>query len=184
VPPGDLGAWQAAPANPATLGKAGVSFALTANGLKDVKTFRSMVAKAIARGLSEDAALAAVTTTPARLLGETGRLGVIAPGAIANLTVTRGPLFGESSKVREVWVDGARYEVTKDETAPKGDWNVDWGHGPHALFVKTDPDTTVRLVVGADTLKGSNVRVDGTRLRFTMQHGTEPAEDFDLVARN
>jgi imidazolonepropionase-like amidohydrolase len=180
----ELRHWQAAPANPATLAKAGVTFSLTANGLKDVKTFRSMVAKAIARGLTEDQALAAVTTNPARLLGVSGRLGVIAPGAIANLTVTRGPLFSETSKVREVWVDGARYETAKDETTPKGDWKIDWGHGPHALTVSADKDTTVKLVVGADTIRATGVRLEGERIRFTMQRGSEPAEDFDLTARN
>jgi imidazolonepropionase-like amidohydrolase len=180
----ELRHWQAAPANPAALAKAGVSFSLTANGLKDVKTFRSMVAKAIARGLTEDQALAAVTTNPAKLLGLSGKLGVIAPGAIANLTVTRGPLFGEASKVREVWVDGARYEAAKDETTPKGEWKIDWGHGPHALTVNADKDTTVKLVVGADTIKASNVRLDADRVRFTMQRGSEAPEDFDLAARN
>ena len=180
----ELRHWQAAPANPAVLAKAGVAFALTANGLKDVKTFRAMVAKAVARGLSEDAALAAVTTTPARLLGVSGRLGVIAPGAIANLTVTRGPLFSESSKVREVWVDGSRYEVTKDESSPKGEWSIQWGRTAHALVVKTEPDTSVRLVVGNDTLQARGARMDGTRLRFSVQRGSEPAEDFDLTARN
>jgi imidazolonepropionase-like amidohydrolase len=180
----ELRQWQAAPANAAALAKAGVTFSLTANGLKDVKTFRSMVARAIARGLSEDQALAAVTTNPAKLLGLTGKLGVIAPGAIANLTVTRGPLFGESSKVREVWVDGARYETSKDETSPKGEWSIDWGHGPNALTVSADKDTTVKLVVGADTIKATGVRLEGERIRFTMQRGGEPAEDFDLAARN
>jgi imidazolonepropionase-like amidohydrolase len=180
----ELRHWQAAPANAATLAKAGVSFSLTANGLKDVKTFRSMVAKAIARGLTEDQALAAVTTNPARLLGVSGKLGVIAPGAIANLTVTRGPLFGEGSKVREVWVDGARYETAKDETTPKGEWKIDWGHGPHALTVSADKDTTVKLVVGADTIKATGVRLESDRIRFTMQTGSEPAEDFELVAKN
>jgi imidazolonepropionase-like amidohydrolase len=180
----ELRHWQAAQSNPATLAKAGVTFTLTANGLKDVKTFRSMVAKAIARGLTEDQALAAVTTNPARLLGVTGKLGVIAPGAIANLTVTRGPLFGESSKVREVWVDGARYEAAKDETTPKGDWKIDWGKGPHALTVNADKDTSVKLVVGSDTVKATNVRLEGERIRFTMQRGSEAAEDFDLTARN
>jgi imidazolonepropionase-like amidohydrolase len=143
-----------------------------------------MVAKAIARGLTEDQALAAVTTNPAKLLGVSGKLGVIAPGAIANLTVTRGPLFGENSKVREVWVDGARYEAAKDETTPKGDWKIDWGHGPHALSVSADKDTTVKLVVGADTIKATGVRLEGERIRFTMQRGSEPAENFELVARN
>jgi len=180
----ELRAWQAAPANAATLAKAGVTFSLTSNGLKDVKTFRSMVTKAIARGLSEDQALAAVTTNPAKLLGLSGKLGVIAPGAIANLTVTRGPLFSESSKVREVWVDGARYETNKDESTPKGDWLIDWGHGPHAFTVSVDKDTTAKLVVGSDTVRATNVRLEGERIRFTMQHGSEPAEDLDLTARN
>ena len=180
----ELRAWQAAPANAATLAKAGVTFSLTSNGLKDVKTFRSMVTKAIARGLSEDQALAAVTTNPAKLLGLSGKLGVIAPGAIANLTVTRGPLFSESSKVREVWVDGTRYETNKDESTPKGDWLIDWGHGPHAFTVSVDKDTTAKLVVGSDTVRATNVRLEGERIRFTMQHGSEPAEDLDLTARN
>ena len=69
----ELRHWQAAPGNPAALAKAGVTFALTSNGLKDVRTFRTQVAKAVARGWSEDAALAAVTTTPARMLGLEGR---------------------------------------------------------------------------------------------------------------
>jgi imidazolonepropionase-like amidohydrolase len=180
----ELRNWQAAPANPATLAKAGVTFALTANGLKDVKTFRTMVGKAIARGLTEDQALAAVTTTPAKLLGVEGKLGVIAPGAIANLTVTRGALFADNSKVREVWIDGARYEAAKDEATAKGDWTIGWGHDLHALMVAADADTTVKIVVGSDTLKGTNVRLDGPRVQFSVRRGSEPVEDFDLVAKN
>ncbi len=180
----ELRHWQAAPSNPVTLARAGVTFALTANGLKDVKTFRTMVGKAIARGLSEDQALAAVTTTPAKLLGVEGRLGVIAPGAIANLTVTRGPLFAEASKVREVWVDGNRYEAAKDETTPKGDWTLGWNTSQHAMSVAVDPDTTVKLVVGPDTLKAREVRLDGQHLTFTMRQGDGPVEHFELTAKN
>ena len=180
----ELRQWQAAPSNPAVLARAGVTFALTTNGLKDVKTFRSMVAKAMSRGWSEEQALAAVTTTPAKLLGVEGRLGVIAPGAIANLTVTRGPLFGETSKVREVWVDGNRYEAAKDETTPKGDWTINWGPGPHALTVSAEQDTTAKIVVGSDTLKARDVRLDGPHLKFTLQHANDPAESFDLAAKN
>ena len=176
----ELRHWQAAPGNAAALAKAGVTFALTANGLKDVKTFRANVGKAIARGLSEDAALAAVTTTPARLLGADGKLGVIAPGAIANLTVTRGPLFAENSKVREVWIDGARYEVAKDETSPKGEWLMNAGGASvRTLKIAADAETTVTLVMGADTLKGRDVRLDGKRVRFTMGEVA-----WDLTAAN
>ncbi len=111
----ELRHWDEAPGNAAALGRAGVSFALTADGLADPKTFRANVARAIARGLPADEALAAVTTVPARLLGLGDRLGTLAPGKIADLTVTRGDLFGERSRVAEVWVDGNRYEVPKPE---------------------------------------------------------------------
>jgi imidazolonepropionase-like amidohydrolase len=179
----ELRHWQAAPGNPAALARAGVTFALTANGLKDVKSFRAGVARAIARGLSENAALAAVTTTPARMLGLAGRIGVIAPGAIANLTVTRGPLFAEGSKVREVWVDGRRHEVTKDETTPKGDWKLSaFGH-TGVLSVKAEKDTTVTLVMGSDTTRATNVRLDDKRLRFSIAPSGH-AQDVDLTAAN
>ena len=179
----ELRNWQAAPSNPGQLAKAGVTFSLTANGLKDVKNFRDMVRKAIERGLSEDAALAAVTTTPARMLGVQGKLGMIAPGAIANLTVTRGALFAEGSKVREVWVDGARYEAAKDETSPKGEWSFSTGGRAAALSVKADKDTSATLIMGADTVKATNVRLDEKRLRLTVTIGGQ-AQDFDLTAAN
>jgi imidazolonepropionase-like amidohydrolase len=179
----ELRHWQAAPANPATLAKAGVKFALTANGLKDAKTFRSMVGKAIARGLDADVALAAVTTVPARLLGVELRLGVIAPGAIANLTVTRGALFAENSKVREVWVDGVRYEVAKDETTPKGEWLLNSaGTSRSTLKVSVEADTTV-LLIAADTTRAREVRLEDKRVRFVLVESGERRE-WDLTAAN
>jgi imidazolonepropionase-like amidohydrolase len=179
----ELRGWQDAPGNAAALAKAGIRFALTANGLKDPKTFAANVGRAVARGLADDAALAAVTTTPARMLGLDTRLGTIAAGKIANLTVTRGALF-HGGKVREVWVDGDRYEAAKDETTAKGGWQIDWGHGPHALEVKADRDTVVTLTVGADTLKAVDVRLEDRRVRFTMRQKDGPDEDFDLRAAN
>jgi len=180
----ELRHWQAAPSNPSELSKAGVTFALTSNGLKEVKKFRANVAKAMARGLKPADALAAVTTVPAKLLGLESRLGTLEAGKIANLTVTHGDLFSESSKVREVWVDGNRYEaVERDERGMKGTWSIAWGHGRHALTVSADKDTSVKLVVAADTLKATGVDLAGDRVRFTVQRGREPAEVFELTAK-
>lgn len=180
----DLRAWQEAPGNAASLAKAGVTFALTANGLRDAKTFPAAVGRAIERGLAESQALAAVTTVPARLLGLESRLGTIAPGKIANLTVTRGPLF-RGGKVREVWVDGNRYEAAKDETTPKGEWRLAWGGRDVAMEVRADKDTTVTVVDGRDTLRTYAVRLDEKRLRFALARGSAaPDEVFDLRAAN
>ncbi|MFN8586622.1 MAG: amidohydrolase family protein [Candidatus Eisenbacteria bacterium] len=174
--------WQDAPGNAAALARAGVTFAFTSNGLKDAKEFPENVGKAIRRGLSADAALAAVTTVPARMLGLDARIGTIAPGKIANFTVTRGTLFA-GGKVREVWVDGERYEAAKDETAPKGEWVLDWGRGTVTMIATAEKDTTVKLVFGADTVKASAVSLEGRRLRFTVTRETETAR-ADLRAAN
>jgi len=179
----ELRHWQQAPGNAAALQRAGATFALTSHGLKDVKSFRAQVAKAIAAGLSANDALAAVTTTPARLLGLDARLGTIAPGKVANLTVTRGELFAAAGKVREVWVDGDRFEVAKDESTPAGEWTLQGLAGAATLKVAADKDTTATLVMGADTSKATGVRLDGKRVRFTASvRGA--ANAFDLRVAN
>lgn len=179
----ELRHWQQAPGNPAALGRAGVAFALTANGLKDVKSFRTQVVKAIADGLPMSDALAAVTTTPARLLGLEGRLGTIAPGKVANLTVTRGALFSDEGKVREVWVDGDRFEVVKDETSPKGEWALRGAAGAMTLKVAADKDTTATLAMGVDTLEATAVRLEDKRVRFSARLGSADTA-FDLRVAN
>jgi amidohydrolase family protein len=117
--------WQNAPKNLARIQRAQQPFAITAMGLKDVSAFRKNVGKAIAAGLPADQALAAVTTVPASMVGLSDRLGTIEAGKIANLVVTDGTLFSDSTKVRAVWVDGDRYEA-EEVKAPKGDPRGTW----------------------------------------------------------
>ena len=105
--------WDIAPENAARLDNAGVPFALTSHGLKDVDTFLERVRKAVTRGLSPDAALRALTMTPARLLGVSDRLGSLAAGKIASFIVTDGDLFDDETAVLETWVQGRRYDIKK-----------------------------------------------------------------------
>lgn len=67
-----------------------------------------------ANGLSTDAILANLTTQPAAILGLDQQLGRIAPGWLANLTITTGPLEHEHTKVRYVFVRGKRFEYHTD----------------------------------------------------------------------
>ncbi len=117
--------WDAAPENPGRLQNAGIPFALTSAGLKKQSDFTARVRQAIERGLNYNSALAAVTTTPAQILGLRDRLGTIEPGRLAHLTVTDGPLFAENVVVRDVWVDGVPYQVTPRPPAdPRGKWQL------------------------------------------------------------
>ena len=129
--------WNAAPANAAKLHAAGIPFAFTAHELEKRSDFRARVARAIESGLPETAALAAVTTVPASLVGMESRLGSIERGKIASFTITDGDLFADKTRVLEVWVDGDRYEV-REEKAPDwkdvaGKWRVLAGSGEKPL---------------------------------------------------
>ena len=111
-----LRAWDWAPENPALLRRQGLEIALTTAGLSEKKKFRANLRLALDRGLSEDDALAALTTAPAKLCGAENRLGTIEAGKLANLTVVDGKgYFDPEAKVRAVWVDGRIYPVPLDE---------------------------------------------------------------------
>lgn len=102
--------WHFSPQNPAMLADAGVTFCLTSDGLDDPKSFLKNICAAVERGLPADAALAAVTTTPASLFGVSDIAGSVQAGGLANLVVTDGDLFNGDTKVLETWVAGNRFE--------------------------------------------------------------------------
>ncbi len=145
----DMRMWDAAPENPARLVKAGAVIALTSEQLKDAGSFLAQARKSVERGLSPDAALAALTSTPARLLGMERRLGTIAKGASASFVITDGDMFGEKTKIEEVWIDGKRYEVK-----PPPDVDV---RGTWSMTVSADAGQT-----GTLTLKGEIDKPSGS----------------------
>ncbi|HMG92935.1 MAG TPA: amidohydrolase family protein [Chryseolinea sp.] len=94
--------------------KAGVAFGFTTLSAK-TKDISSNLRRIIRAGLTEDQALAALTTSPASLLGLSDRLGSIDPGKVANLVISRKPYFDEKSKMQYVFVDGVMYRIESKE---------------------------------------------------------------------
>ena len=128
----DLRHWYLAPTSPAQLADAGVHFAITTDGLSSLNEFLPNLRIAVARGLATDDALAALTTTPASWLGIDRTHGTIAEGKVANLIVSEGDLFTEEATVRDVWVRGTVYGVTRPaQIDPRGSWEIasddEWG---------------------------------------------------------
>lgn len=103
--------WDLFPENAGMLDKAGVRIAFSGHGLKSGATLLDSVRKFVDRGLSADAALRALTVTPAALFGVADRLGTLEPGKIANLVVADGDFFSKKTRILETWVDGERYET-------------------------------------------------------------------------
>ena len=129
---GDLRHWYLAPTSPGQLAQAGIEFAITSDGLTSLNSFLPNLRAAVARGLSTDAALAALTTTPAKYLGIDRTHGTIAAGKVANLVVAKGDIFTREADIRDVWVQGVVYGVTRPaQIDPRGTWTIasseQWG---------------------------------------------------------
>ncbi|MFM7295344.1 MAG: amidohydrolase family protein [Burkholderiales bacterium] len=106
VPLDSLQHWEQAPSNLAHLYRNGVAFAVTARGLSDAKEFLPQLRLAVKRGLPADAALAALTTVPASMVGASN-IGTLEVGKLANITVASGDIFtNESAEVEVNFVDG------------------------------------------------------------------------------
>ncbi len=123
-----LQSWEHAPSNSRRLMDAGLTVAWTTARLRDRKDFAARVRDAQEHGVTDAQALAAVTTTPAALLGVDAHCGTVEVGKLANLVVVQGELFGEDRVVRDVWVGGVRHVVNAPEDAGlDGDWT--WTEG-------------------------------------------------------
>ena len=107
----DMLHWELAPTNAGILAKNNIKFALTADGLAKKSIFMENVRKAIKNGLTEKAALKALTTTPAQILGMSNQIGSLKKGNLANLLITNGNLFKEKILIHQNWIQGIPYRL-------------------------------------------------------------------------
>ena len=84
----------------------------TLGGFEDVPLRLAEMVKA---GMPERDVLAAVTTTPAKLLGLEGKIGTLSKSALASFCVYRGDPLGGSARLLKAFVDGT--EVFSDDPA-------------------------------------------------------------------
>ena len=182
-------------ATAATLHDAGLTFGFTAWDVKPADV-RKNLRLMIENGLPEDAALAALTTDAADVLGLADRLGTVDTGKIANLVITDAPYFDEESKVRYVFVDGQQFEIEEEnETSgdttdvnPVGTWSytvsTPEGQIGGTLTLTGSPDDlggsiTSDVLSGTATLE--QVELDGQALTFTFDSGEYGRVDADVT---
>jgi N-acetylglucosamine-6-phosphate deacetylase len=146
VPLRELLHWAFAPVNLAELLRAGVPAAASTVRLREVGSFARAARRALDSGTTEDELLAALTVNPARMLGMSAIAGEVRAGRLANLVVCKGPVYGEDSRIREVWIAGLRHEVEPRSTFPM--------KGTYALRTPAEgggsPTLPAALVLDAD----------------------------------
>src|SRR5215213_8289843 len=99
------------------LAKAGVKFAFQSGSMTNISDLLLNANRTIENGLQPVDAVRAFTIWPAEILGVKDQLGSIEAGKIANLTVTRGDLFGRDSRIAHVFIDGRPVDL---RPAPAG----------------------------------------------------------------
>lgn len=161
----------------AQLQKAGVVFAFSGQGLDKPEKFREQVRKVIAAGLPADAALKALTSDAAAILGVEKQLGSVAPGKAAHLVVTDGDFHLADTQVRYVFADGVKFEYDgkpKGKTPPpdtpkKADPPAKEPKETKDVATELESDRTPKLRTGGNVLiKGATV--------LTVSNGSQKAD--------
>jgi hypothetical protein len=163
-------------ANAGKLEAAEVTFALTSGG-GDADLLEG-ARKAIEYGLSEAAALRALTSTPAAILG-LERMTGIERGSAATFIVTDGPLFAEETNIRYTFVEGG---MEKGKEARGG------GEAP-AVDVSGSWDLTIEAegeaIQAKLELEQEGADVTGTMVspfgEATVSRGTVSGYDMELT---
>lgn len=164
----ELRHWERAPANAAVLEENGIPFAFTAIRLEKTSEFIPNIRKAVRHGLSEERALRALTTLPARLCGVDRYVGTIEPGKVANFVVCDGDLFADGTDVLAVWAAGQKHEFEPlDRREFRGTWALQAGNERGTLELGGDAlRISGKLVTETDTTKLGEVTVSGDQISF------------------
>ncbi len=165
-------------ANAGRLAAAGVTFALTSGGTGKIL---DGVRKAVENGLPEDAALAALTTTPATLLG-VPELARVEPRLPATFIVSRGPLFSDKGHVTYTFVEGRLQEAGGGEAkAGSAEEAVDFG-GEWAMSIDAQGqklEATLEIVQDGATFTGTMTLMDQ---KLPIRDGTIDGDRISGVA--
>lgn len=169
----------------AKLAKAGVRFAFQSGSLTNISDLMANVQRAIEHGLQQTEALKAFTIWPAEIHGVENQLGSIETGKIANLTVTRGDIFGRDSRVVHVFIDGRPIDLrpaagggpARNNLAGTWSVNVNLGQADRAITLTLQQEGerltgSIAGPLGAGEISNASAS-SGGEVRFTAALNVE-----------
>jgi imidazolonepropionase-like amidohydrolase len=146
--------WEMAPTNLGALASNGVSFSITTADLVDKTTFLTNIKKAIKLGLTKEAALAALTSNPAKALKIDNQVGSLKTGLYANFLVTSDDVFAEKSKILENWVQGQKYVITDESLSEiNGTYSLTLGTESLKMEITGENDKPNIEIIESDSIK-------------------------------
>lgn len=102
---------------PKRLQDAGVTYCIADEGWWQVRSLPYEAGTAVAFGLNEEQALAAITIAPAKILGISDKYGSLEVGKSATLFISTGNcLNANTNVVKYAWIDGRAVDVSSKQT--------------------------------------------------------------------
>jgi len=158
--------WETAPSNPSYLEDAGITFAFTTHRLEKTKEFWPNLHKAMKRGLSEKAALAALTTVPAKLTGVNEVCGSLEKGKLANFFVCDTNLLAKECEIRLVFTAGEEHVLSPIPTTDfTGTFKLDVNGTEYELSL-TGKKLSGELKQGEWSTKLKQIKTERNRITF------------------
>lgn len=181
----DMRAWNQEPANPKILAENNVVFAFTTHDLKSPKEFKDKLMKAIEYGLSEEKALEALTSTPAKLLGKSSEIGNLKSGAYANFLITSGGVFDKKTTIYENWVQGSQTIINDMNTKDiRGDYEFNLAGEVYKMSLKGELNKLSSEITSEDKKRGSKLSYDKDWLSIAMTNKDSTKQEFIRLVAN
>lgn len=178
----DMRKWNQEPSNLNVLHKNGVQFSITANGLKNLDDFQKNIAKAITYGLDKKAALAALTTIPAKIIGKSDLLGTLDKGRYANFLITSGELFEKETVIYENWVQGQKNSLTAIEAIDaSGLYDLTFNGENFELKIEGDALKPKASVTQGETKIKSSFSIKDNWITLTLNNTNNASKFAQLV---
>ena len=181
----DLKQWEMAPTNPAAFEKKGINFCFTVADLKDSKQFLPNLRKAIQYGLTERAALDALTKNPARLLNMYNETGSIEVGKLANFIITSGAVFADKTIILQNWIQGEK-NIVKDDVSnsTRGRYTVKiTSPTTNKSFTLEVKDNAVADIISVDTIS-TKYNNDGKLVKINFGESKKAKKGYRLSGTN
>ena len=119
----DLRHWERSPHNLAELANNKINLSITSHGVKG-KEFLTNLRLAIKHGLSQQAALTALTINPAKIAGISDKAGQLKSGFNADFIISQGDLFKDGD-IMSVWTRGQAHQLINPvHLAMNGDYQL------------------------------------------------------------
>lgn len=180
----DMRKWNQEPSNLSILHKNGVKFSITTHKLKSVSDFSKNLQKAIKFGLDKTAALEALTTIPASILGKSTEIGTLQKGSYANFLVTSGELFDSKTTIYENWVQGSKNVVNDMNIKDiNGDYTLSYNNKNYLLSI-TGKDSKLTSSIKEDSTKiKSKISYTDNWVNITINNSQDSSKFTRLVSR-